>query len=64
MCINNYYRIIPYDALTISTLIGTGLSGEVFKGTYAGQQVAIKQFSKQKLKDNTVLEMRAESAKL
>jgi serine/threonine protein kinase len=42
-------------------VIGTGSFGDVFVGTWKGQRVAIKQFMKQKVTDEILLEMRTES---
>jgi serine/threonine protein kinase len=42
-------------------VIGTGSFGDVFAGAWKGQKVAIKQFMKQKVTDEVLLEMRTES---
>lgn len=42
-------------------MIGTGSFGDVYAGLWKDQKVAVKQFMKQKVTDEVLLEMRTES---
>ena len=42
--------------------IGVGSFGHVYSGELNGQKVAVKTFLKRKVSDNTILDMRLESA--
>eukprot|EP01083_Nonionella_stella_P090265 252199_1 len=45
VCSSNYTRLIPHDELWIEEMIGKGHYGEVYRGTYDANRVAIKTFN-------------------
>lgn len=58
---NHEKWIINYDDMQLGEVIGTGSFGDVYEGAWKGQPVAVKQFMKQKVTDEVLLEMRTES---
>jgi len=58
---NHEKWIINFEDIALNEVIGTGSFGDVFSGSWKGQQVAVKLFMKQKVTEEVLLEMRTES---
>lgn len=56
--------MINYDDIKIQDKVGMGSFGEVSHGYWRGQNVAVKQFIRQRVTDVALLELRAESGVL
>jgi serine/threonine protein kinase len=56
--------IIDYNEIRMGAQVGLGSYGVVYRGTWKGVDVAVKQFIKQKLDERRMLEFRAEMAML
>eukprot|EP00026_Physarum_polycephalum_P000640 Phypoly_transcript_00641.p1 GENE.Phypoly_transcript_00641~~Phypoly_transcript_00641.p1 ORF type:complete len:1297 (+),score=194.44 Phypoly_transcript_00641:293-4183(+) len=62
LLVKNEKWVIQYEDLKIDSAVGAGAYGTVHSGEYQGKKVAIKKFINQKVKENALLDMRAESA--